>query len=159
MGSNNGSGELERQAHRLEATFSDVMWARNESALLLRYICKLAMQDVDDGHPDTFEKIMRLMDIYRRMIRYLLDSIDKAIQVRLENNLNTSALYELSYEAEDTQKTVDNLRLDLINWAKRVTGERPPATPEELEAEDERTRQLYIRCGVPLPPGLVRGAR
>lgn len=134
MSNNNGSGELERKKRRLKATFDDARWAFSESILLSKYIFRLVEQDIKDRCPDTFEKIMQLMDVHERLGEQLLDSLDEAVKFRRENDLDVSRLYGLGYENEDTRTAMRNLRLDLINWVKWFEVKRPMPTPEEEAA-------------------------
>ena len=107
-------------------------------------IIKLAEEDVDGWCPNNYEEIMARMDVADGVMEFLVGYLRDLLNKMLKVNFYSEGLEGTLYGIESLRDRLINLRLSMIIWAKRFEGERPPATPEELEAEDERTRQLYL---------------
>ena len=150
MDRNNGSGEMQKKLRKLEVTFHDVIWAWNECNLLSKRIFGLVEQDIRVRCPESYEKIVQLMDVQERMTNELLDSVDKAVKFRREEHLDPRALYDLGYKGEDIRESLRELMLTLTGWVKWFESVPAPVTPEEEEAAKIEKAEAYRTRGANL---------
>lgn len=146
-----------RALRYLSSQIGGVKKPHRDAIATAEWILNSVEKDFDDGTPDSAETIFGQMDKADQILAFDIKNISDCISLALKANVyKIDGLEDCLAESESLKECLINLRLDYLIWAKRLEDECLPATPEELEAEDERTRQLYIQCGIPLPPGLAQ---
>jgi len=114
-------------------------------------IITLAEEDIDGWCPNNYEQIMACMNQVDRILEfltgYLRDILNKAIKV----NFYGKGLDSVTYETEDLRQRLINLRLDLMNWAKKFETPNPSVpTPEEEAAAEAEKAEAYRTKGASL---------